>query len=311
MIFALSCGRIYYSPSELLQTLVHPQSNPVAANVIFNIRLPRIIGALLVGASLAMAGCSFQNVFHNPLVSPDILGVSYGAAGGAAMAILLGYGLGGTQALAFIGGIIAVDLTVALARIINQKGTLILVLAGIVISGFMQALIGLLKYIADPDSQLPSIVYWQLGSLAKVDFSNIIAILPLLIIGTIVLIVLRWHLTVLSLGDQQAQLEGINIGLERLFIIIASTFLTAGTVCLSGNVGWVGLVIPHIARLLVGDNAQRTLPLSAFLGALFLLIVDTLARSLSVGEIPLSILTGFIGTPLFVYILIKKKVRLN
>lgn len=311
IIFALSCGRIYYSPSELLQTLVHPQSNLVAANVIFNIRLPRIIGALLVGASLAMAGCSFQNVFHNPLVSPDILGVSYGAAGGAAMAILLGYGLGGTQALAFIGGIIAVGLTVALARIINQKGTLILVLAGIVISGFMQALIGLLKYIADPDSQLPSIVYWQLGSLAKVDFSNIIAILPLLIIGTIVLIVLRWHLTVLSLGDQQAQLEGINIGLERLFIIIASTFLTAGTVCLSGNVGWVGLVIPHIARLLVGDNAQRTLPLSAFLGALFLLIVDTLARSLSVDEIPLSILTGFIGTPLFVYILIKKKVRLN
>lgn len=311
IIFALSCGRIYYSPSELLQTLVHPQSNPVAANVIFNIRLPRIIGALLVGASLAMAGCSFQNVFHNPLVSPDILGVSYGAAGGAAIAILLGYGLGGTQALAFIGGIIAVGLTVALARIIHQKGTLILVLAGIVISGFMQALIGLLKYIADPDSQLPSIVYWQLGSLAKVDFSNIIAILPLLIIGTIVLIVLRWHLTVLSLGDQQAQLEGINIGLERLFIIIASTFLTAGTVCLSGNVGWVGLVIPHIARLLVGDNAQRTLPLSAFLGALFLLIVDTLARSLSVGEIPLSILTGFIGTPLFVYILIKKKVRLN
>ena len=123
IIFALSCGRIYYSPSELLQTLVHPQSNPVAANVIFNIRLPRIIGALLVGASLAMAGCSFQNVFHNPLVSPDILGVSYGAAGGAAMAILLGYGIGGTQALAFIGGIIAVDLTVALARIINQKGT--------------------------------------------------------------------------------------------------------------------------------------------------------------------------------------------
>ncbi|WP_153930617.1 iron ABC transporter permease [uncultured Limosilactobacillus sp.] len=311
IIFALSCGRIYYSPSELLQTLVHPQSNPVAANVIFNIRLPRIIGALLVGASLAMAGCSFQNVFHNPLVSPDILGVSYGAAGGAAMAILLGYGLGGTQALAFIGGIIAVGLTVALARIIHQKGTLILILAGIVISGFMQALIGLLKYTADPDSQLPSIVYWQLGSLAKVDFSNIIAILPLLIIGTIALIVLRWHLTVLSLGDQQAQLEGINIGLERLFIIIASTFLTAGTVCLSGNVGWVGLVIPHIARLLVGDNAQRTLPLSAFLGALFLLIVDTFARSLSVGEIPLSILTGFIGTPLFVYILIKKKVRLN
>lgn len=311
IVLALSCGRIYYSPIIIFQTLLHPQSNPAASNIIFSLRLPRIIGALLIGAGLAMAGCSFQSVFHNPLVSPDILGVSYGSAAGAASAILLGYGIGLTQLFAFVGGIIAVSLTLLIAQILHQRGTLILVLAGIVISGFMQALVGLLKYIADPDSQLQSIVYWQLGSLAKVDFSNIIAVLPFLLVGTIILFVLRWHMTILSLGNQQARLEGINVDMEQLLIITASTFLTAATVCLSGNIGWIGLVIPHIARLLVGDNTKETLPLAAVIGALFLLIVDTMARSLSAGEIPLSILTGFIGVPLFVYILIKKKVQLN
>ncbi|WP_375139018.1 FecCD family ABC transporter permease [Limosilactobacillus albertensis] len=311
VIIALSCGRIYYSPVEIGQTMLAPQSNPVAANIIFNLRLPRILGALLIGAALAMAGCAFQSVFHNPLVSPDILGVSYGSAAGAATAILLGSGIWLTQTLAFLGGVLAVGLTLLIARILNQRGTLILVLAGIVISGFMQALVGLLKYIADPDSQLQSIVYWQLGSLAKIDFPSIVAVIPFLLCGTIILFILRWHMTILSLGDQQARLEGINVEVEQLLIIVASTFLTAATVCLSGNIGWIGLVIPHIARLIIGANTKRALPLAAILGGLFLLIVDTLARSLSGGEIPLSILTGFIGAPLFVYILMKKKVRLN
>lgn len=310
-VIALSCGRIYYSPIAIWQALSHPQLNPAAANIIFNLRLPRIIGALVIGGGLAMSGCAFQSVFHNPLVSPDILGVSYGAAVGAASAILIGAGIWATQALAFLGGLLAVSLTLLIARIIHQRGTLILVLAGIVISGFMQSLIGLLKYLADPESQLQSIVYWQLGSLAKVDITSILAVAPLLVIGAISLFILRWHLTILALGEQQAQLEGINVNLEQLIIVVASTFLTAATVCLSGNIGWIGLVIPHVARFLVGDNTRHTLPLSMVLGALFLLIVDTLARSLSAGEIPLSILTGFIGAPLFVYIIIKKKVHLN
>ncbi|MBB1078903.1 iron ABC transporter permease [Limosilactobacillus sp. STM2_1] len=308
---ALSCGRIYIPPTEIVHALFSPHSNPATANIIYNIRLPRIIAAVLIGAGLAMSGCAFQSVFHNLLVSPDILGVSYGAAVGAASAILLGLGIWFTQLFAFICGIIAVSATLLIARIIHQRGTLIIVLAGIVVSGFMQALIGLLKYIADPDSQLQSIVYWQLGSLAKVDISSIIAVFPMLAIGAVILIFFRWHLTILSLGDQNAQTIGINVAFERLLIIGASTLLTAATVCLSGNIGWVGLVIPHISRLLVGDNTRRTLPIAGLVGALFLLIVDTLARSLSAGEIPLSILTGFIGAPLFIYILIKKKVRLN
>ena len=309
-LVALFCGRITLTPSEFLTALVKPAANPALSNIIYTIRMPRVIGALLIGGGLATAGCAFQSIFYNPLVSPDILGVSYGAAVGAATAILIGGGIWLTQLLAFVGGLVAVSLTLLIARLLRQRGTLILVLAGIVVSGFMQALIGLLKYVADPDSQLQSIVYWQLGSLAKVDFSNIMAVLPMLVAGAGLLMFLRWHLTILSLGDLIASTQGINIRCERLLLIFAGTILTAGTVCLSGNIGWAGLVIPHMARALIGDDDRLALPLSAIFGAIFLLFVDTLARSLSAGEIPLSILTGFIGAPLFIYILLKKRVKL-
>lgn len=309
-LVALFCGRITLTPSEFLTALVKPAANPALSNIIYTIRMPRVIGALLIGGGLATAGCAFQSIFYNPLVSPDILGVSYGAAVGAATAILIGGGIWLTQLLAFVSGLVAVSLTLLIARLLRQRGTLILVLAGIVVSGFMQALIGLLKYVADPDSQLQSIVYWQLGSLAKVDFSNIMAVLPMLVAGAGLLMFLRWHLTILSLGDLIASTQGINIRCERLLLIFAGTILTAGTVCLSGNIGWVGLVIPHMARALIGDDDRLALPLSAIFGAIFLLFVDTLARSLSAGEIPLSILTGFIGAPLFIYILLKKRVKL-
>lgn len=309
-LVALFCGRITLTPSEFLTALVKPAANPALSNIIYTIRMPRVIGALLIGGGLATAGCAFQSIFYNPLVSSDILGVSYGAAVGAATAILIGGGIWLTQLLAFVGGLVAVSLTLLIARLLRQRGTLILVLAGIVVSGFMQALIGLLKYVADPDSQLQSIVYWQLGSLAKVDFSNIMAVLPMLVAGAGLLMFLRWHLTILSLGDLIASTQGINIRCERLLLIFAGTILTAGTVCLSGNIGWVGLVIPHMARALIGDDDRLALPLSAIFGAIFLLFVDTLARSLSAGEIPLSILTGFIGAPLFIYILLKKRVKL-
>lgn len=309
-LVALFCGRITLTPSEFLTALVKPAANPALSNIIYTIRMPRVIGALLIGGGLATAGCAFQSIFYNPLVSPDILGISYGAAVGAATAILIGGGIWLTQLLAFVGGLVAVSLTLLIAHLLRQRGTLILVLAGIVVSGFMQALIGLLKYVADPDSQLQSIVYWQLGSLAKVDFSNIMAVLPMLVAGAGLLMFLRWHLTILSLGDLIASTQGINIRCERLLLIFAGTILTAGTVCLSGNIGWVGLVIPHMARALIGDDDRLALPLSAIFGAIFLLFVDTLARSLSAGEIPLSILTGFIGAPLFIYILLKKRVKL-
>ena len=182
-----------------------------------------------------------------------------------------------------------------------------MVLSGIIISGFMQAALGLLKYLADPDSQLQSIVYWQLGSIAKLDIPSLLAALPMMIIGFIILIFFRWHLTIMSLGNQTAASQGINIECERLVIILAATLLTAGAVCLAGTIGWIGLVVPHIARRLIGDNARFALPLAAIFGAAFLLVIDTLARTMSAGEIPLSILTGFIGTPVFIYILAHRK----
>ena len=262
---------------------------------------------MVIGAALASSGIAFQNLFNNPLVSPDLLGVSNGAAVGAALAILLNSNLWVVQGFALIGGILAVSITVLIPRLVGQGGTLILVLSGIIISGFMQAALGLLKYLADPDFQLQSIVYWQLGSIAKLDIPSLLAALPMMIIGFIILIFFRWHLTIMSLGGQTAASQGINIERERLVIILAATLLTAGAVCLAGTIGWIGLVVPHIARRLIGDNARFALPLAAIFGAAFLLVIDTLARTMSAGEIPLSILTGFIGTPVFIYILAHRK----
>ncbi|ANZ62754.1 peptide ABC transporter substrate-binding protein [Secundilactobacillus paracollinoides] len=282
--------------------------NPVITNIIFSLRLPRVTGACLIGAALAISGTAYQSIFQNPLVSPDLLGVSMGAAVGAALAILLGLGIVITQVFAFFFGLLAVFLSIMIPRLMRQTANLWLVLSGIIISGLMQAILGLLKYVADPESQLQDIVYWQLGSLSKVTMGNLLSVLPMFIIGAAVLMFMRWHLTVISLGEDSARAQGINVPLERNIVVICATFLTAGAVCLSGTIGWIGLIIPHIARMIIGPNVRYSLPLSGLVGAIFLLLVDTLARTLSAGEIPLSILTGFIGTPIFIYILLTKKV---
>lgn len=306
-LIALSIGRMQLSLGQTWAGLIDPKHNTLYANILYDIRLPRVLGAMVIGAALASSGIAFQNLFNNPLVSPDLLGVSNGAAVGAALAILLNSNLWVVQGFALIGGILAVSITVLIPHLVGQGGTLILVLSGIIISGFMQAALGLLKYLADPDSQLQSIVYWQLGSIAKLDIPSLLAALPMMIIGFIILIFFRWHLTIMSLGGQTAASQGINIERERLVIILAATLLTAGAVCLAGTIGWIGLVVPHIARRLIGDNARFVLPLAAIFGAAFLLVIDTLARTMSAGEIPLSILTGFIGTPVFIYILAHRK----
>lgn len=309
---ALCLGRYQISFGDLWQVIEstgHGSSaNPVISNIIFDLRLPRILAACLIGFALAISGTAYQSIFQNPLVSPDLLGVSNGAAVGAAVAILFGLNIVGIQISAFLIGLLAVSMTLMIPRAMKQSSTLTLVLGGIVISGLMQAILGLLKYVADPDSQLQTIVYWQLGSLSKVTIGNLVAVLPLMVVGAGVLLIMRWRLTVLSLGDQSAQSQGINVGLERNLVILSATILTAGSVCLSGTIGWIGLVVPHMARLIIGPNTRYALPLSGLIGAIFLITVDTLARTLSAGEIPLSILTGFVGTPIFVYILLTKKV---
>lgn len=315
--FASLCfGNYQISLTHLYHAIIgqitdHTVISPIETNIIFSLRLPRMLAAIGIGAALAISGTAYQNIFQNPLVSPDLLGVSNGAAVGAALAILLNLHSFGTQILALIFGLIAVLLSVTIPRLMGRSTNLTLVLAGVVVSGLMQAILGLLKYLADPDSQLQSIVYWQLGSLSKVTVGNLISVLPMMLIGLIVLYIMRWRLTVLGLGDAAAQSMGINVVFERRLVVFSATLLTAASVCLSGPIGWIGLVVPHMARMLIGPNTRYALPLSGLIGAIFLLLVDTLARTLSAGEIPLSILTGFIGTPIFIYILATKKVTLR
>ena len=307
-LLSLSWGRYTIPPSDVIDTLLNNSQNEIQHNIIFNLRLPRILAAILVGAALAVAGTTYQGIFRNPLVSPDILGVSNGACVGAAIAILMGAGMLGVQTFAFAGGLIAVLLTMNLPRLIQRDSTIVLVLSGIIVSGFMMASLGLIKYLADPETQLADIVYWQLGSLTKSNYDNLMILAPIIVLTTAVLLAMRWRINVLSLGDREAKLIGANIRFERGMMVCAATLLTASAVCLSGTIGWLGLVIPHLARLFIGDNNVKSLPMAALIGAIFLLMVDTLARNLYVQEIPLGILTGFIGAPFFAWVLIKQKV---
>lgn len=284
------------------------QADEVQANIVLNLRLPRILAAMLVGAALAASGAAYQGIFRNPLVSPDLLGVSSGACVGAALSILLGWSIWGTQAAAFAGGLLAVLMTLALPRLIGRDSAVILVLAGIVVSGFMSATLGLMKYLADPETELAEIVYWQMGSLAKSEYGNLAALVPVMLLAAGVLVAMRWRINVLSLGDREARLVGAEIRRERTIMVVCATLLTASAVCLSGTIGWLGLVVPHLARLAAGDNNLRTLPLSILAGALFLLCTDTLARNLYEQEIPLGIITGFIGAPFFAWVLVRQKV---
>ncbi|WP_445141687.1 FecCD family ABC transporter permease [Campylobacter sp.] len=276
-------------------------------NVISQIRLPRIIAAILVAAALGVSGAAYQGVFRNQLVSPDLLGVSAGACVGAAAAIILDFSLLGIQISAFICGLIAVAMTLSIPKLMGRASTLMLVLSGVIVSGFMMSVIGFLKYIADPETKLPDIVYWQLGSLAKVDTSNLYFLAPIMIACIILLILMSWRINLLSLGDLAAARLGVNVALERGVIIVCATLLTASSVCISGIVAWIGLLMPHLARMLVGADNSKSIPASIFMSAIFLVIVDTLARTMSVSEIPLGVLTGFIGTTFFIWVLFKNK----
>ena len=275
-------------------------------NVVMEVRLPRILAALLVGAALAVAGTAYQSIFRNPLVSPDLLGVSGGACVGAAGAILLGAGLVAVQCAAFVGGIVAVTATLAIPRIIKKKSNIAIVLSGVIVSGFCGSILGLVKYVADPEETLPTIVYWQMGSLTKVNFGTLAYIAPVILAAIAVVLAMRWRINVLSLGDHEAKALGVNLRRERAAIIVAATLLTASAVSLAGTIGWIGLVLPHLARFIVGPNTARSLPVACIMAAGFLVIVDTLAR-FSGTEIPLGILTGFIGTPFFIVLLAKQR----
>lgn len=276
--------------------------------VVFRIRLPRVIAAMLVGGGLAIAGTSFQGLFRNPLVSPDILGVSAGAGFGAALGILISGDPGIIQVSAFIFGIVAVAVTYGIGRVYHNSSTLVLVLAGIIVGSLFSALLSLAKYAADPYDTLPAIVFWLMGSLSAVSNAEIIAVAPPILLGSLCLFLIRWRINLLAIGEEEAQALGLDTKRMTVVLIVASTVITASAVCISGIVGWVGLVVPHIGRMLVGPDFRRLIPVSAILGASFLLVVDDIARTLTAAEIPLGILTALVGAPFFAYLLTQKKV---
>lgn len=316
IIFALSTGRYtisFLDTIKILLSRIAPIDNtwgPTAEGVIFNLRLPRLFGAILIGSAFAISGASYQAVFKNPLVSPDLLGVSSGATVGAALAIIFGGDKLIIQIGAFLGGIIAVVLATTIPKLLKNNSIMLLVLSGIIVSGLMSSIIGIIKFLADPEDQLAAIVYWQMGSLAKIHMPDIYAISPVIAITSIILIAVRWRINILTLGDREAQLLGVNVTLLRAIVVICATMLTASAVSISGTIGWLGLVIPHLARLLVGPDNTKVFPISIILGAIFLIIVDTLARVLTPAELPLTILTGLIGAPFYFWLLARQRVRL-
>ncbi len=307
---SLLVGKFPVSPSELAALLYarltgEPHGlSPVMDTVLFQIRLPRVVAAMLVGAALAAAGATYQGMFRNPLVSPDILGVSAGAGVGAALGIFLSLPVIGIQLMAFAFGLGTVFLVYVISQAVRgHDPILVLVLAGVVMGALAGACVSLLKVVADPYDQLPAITFWLLGSLTAVSLGDVMAVLPLILIALVPLYLLRWRMNLMSLGDEEARALGVDVVKLRISFICAATLMTAAAVSVSGVIGWVGLMIPHVARMLTGPSFSRLLPVSILLGAGYLLAVDDLARTVAAIEIPLGILTAFLGAPFFLWLL--------
>lgn len=282
------------------------------ASVLFQIRLPRVLAAGLVGAALSAAGAAYQVTFRNPLVSPDILGVSAGAGFGAVLGILLGLPILAIQGLSFTGGMATVGLVMALAVAFGNRGeALSLILTGIAIGALAGAGTAMVKTPADPDDQLPAMTFWLLGGLAGTRTADVAFLLPALLLGAGPLILMRWRIGLLALGEEEARALGVETTRLRLVVIVCATLMTAAAVATAGTIGWVGLMVPHMARLLAGARFDRVLPLAALLGAAFMVLIDTAARSLAVTEVPLGVLTAILGAPVFLTLLARGGRRWN
>jgi iron complex transport system permease protein len=310
LLVAFTVGRYPVTLAELIEVLVSRLMGRAAAvppaveNVVLLVRGPRVVAALLVGGALAVAGTAFQVLFRNPLVSPDILGASSGAALGAVLGIYFSLGVIGIEGLAFAGGLVAVAAVYLIGSLLHSRDPiLVLVLTGVVVGALLGAGIGLVKYLADPYNQLPAMTFWLLGSLAATTVADLLPLTGPVAVGTIVLIALRWRLNVMSLPEDEARALGLATGPFRIAIVAAATLVTSASVATSGIIGWVGLVVPHLARALVGPDFPRLIPTAALLGGGYLLFIDTLARTAAPVEIPLGILTAVIGTPFFIWLL--------
>jgi len=314
-VVSLGIGRVHISMAELWRILfswvsrqgLDPQLSSKAM-VFTLVRLPRCVMAVLLGMGLSVSGAVYQGLFRNPLVSPDILGVSAGATFGAALGLLLpGSSFVMIQILAFVFGLTAVSMALLIARVVAVKPVLVLVLAGLVVLSVFNSSITLLKFLSDPYNELPAIVFWIMGSISRAEWKDIYTAAPLICGALVIVFLLRYRLNVLSLGDLQTKSIGLNPGVYRILFITVSSVMVAVSVSTCGQICWVGLVIPHIARTLVGPNHEIMIPMTALIGGIFLVLADTLARTLTMAELPISVVTAFIGAPIFAYLLYRNR----
>ena len=310
IVTALICicaGRMGIGPADVFKTFFG--SKEISGNVritVMNIRLPRILLGLLRGAGLSLAGCCFQGFFSNPLATPDTMGVAGGASFGAALGLLLGFNMIGVQLLSFGMGIAAVFFTKAAASG-RDHGPAVLVISGIMVGALFSALVSLVKFLADAESQLPAITYWLMGSLSGTGYSKLALGAPVIIVGIIIIFLLRWRINLLALSEDELIASGTNVKLLRSLVVICATAMTASVISMCGQVGWVGLIVPHMCRLIWGQDNAKLIPASVSIGAAFMVAVDTLARSVSAAEIPVSILTAIVGAPFFISLLNSKR----
>lgn len=305
---ALLMGRYSVSPEALWTVITGGEpANAIDKSVILTLRLPRTIVALLVGVALSLSGLVYQETFQNKLVSPDFLGVSTGAGFGATIAIVLGCTGLMISFTAFLFGILTMLITVFIAKMFRSQSQTTLLLSGIIVGGFMSAGISFIKFMADTDKQLGEIVYWLLGTFSKATMKDVWILLPVVAVCALVLYLIRWRINIVALGRSEATTLGLNYTFYRGLIIVISTLLTAAAVAYSGIVGWIGLIIPHLVRLLVGRDSKKTIPLTIMFGATFTIVCDIISRSFTASEIPLSAVTGFLGTPIFIAILYARR----
>lgn len=313
-IVSVGIGRYFISYPEVIDMIylkiMHKSLLKYPLNmqtVVFKLRIPRVIADIVVGASLAVAGTVYQAIFRNKLVSSDILGVSNGASVGAALAMILGATTFQTQGLAFVFGVVTVFFSLLLSSAFKTKSSISLALSGMIISGFMSSTLSFIKYVADVDEKLPEIVFWLMGSMAKVTMIDVRKVLVPAIVSFVTLVFLSWKINIISMGENEAKMLGVNVSQVKMVCIACSTILTVCSVCICGVIGWFGLMVPHICRMLIGDDNRYLIPCSALIGSILLVVLDTISRTAFVSEIPLGILTGITGTIIFAVLVVVRR----
>ncbi|MGX7263078.1 FecCD family ABC transporter permease [Enterococcus crotali] len=313
VVFSLSffLGKFSISTSDFFRAVwnkvipIEQTWSSQVETILFQIRFPRIIMAVVIGGGISVAGATYQALFQNPMISQDILGASQGAAFGAAIGLFFSLTYEQVISLSFIFGLIAVGAVLLVNKFLRTDTVLNMVLIGMMIGSLFSSAVSFLKLVGDPTNTLPAITYWLMGSLASIKMQNVTFAVPLILIGMIPILLLRWRLNIISLGEEEALSLGVNSRVLRVVLIISATLITASAVSVSGLIGWVGLVVPHFARILVGNDYRYSIPVTAIIGGTFLLVVDDFSRMLATSEIPIGILTSFIGAPIFLLLIAK------